>query len=394
MSKTRWVLLALALLGVGAWVTLRKKPEAGAAADGKGPAARAVPVVAAQVQRRDAPLYLEGLGNAVASQTVTVRPQVDGRLLSVSFREGQEVRKGAPLAQVDPRPFEIQLHQAQGAHARDTALLNAARLDLQRYTDLVARSLMSQAQVDAQAATVGQLEGSVRVDQAAIESARLNLDFARMVAPIDGLTGARLVDPGNVVRASDTAGLVVIAQLDPIAVIFTVPQDELAPILAAQGGGEVAVEAWSRDGTQKLATGRLALVDNQINQATATLRLKALFANPTRRLWPNQFVKARLLVSTRKDALVVPATAVQRGPEGTFAWVVGAEDKVAPRPIEVERLQADTAILTKGLEAGETVVIEGHAQLRAGAKVAVRVAGQKQKQPGRGQEGRAMGSSP
>jgi multidrug efflux system membrane fusion protein len=383
----------VALLGAAAWVVQRQRgPAEKPGARETGPQARVVPVVAAQVQKRDVPLFLEGLGTAIASKTVTVRPQVDGRLEQVLFREGQEVRKGAQLAQVDPRPFLIQLHQAEGALARDQAQLGAARLDLKRYSDLVAGKLVAQQQVDSQGALVGQLEGTVRIGQAQVEAARLALDYARIAAPIDGVTGIRLVDPGNVVRASDPTGLVVIAQLDPIAVIFTLAQDELASVSGALRGAELPVEAWSRDGAVKLATGKLALIDNQINQASATLRLKALLPNPQRALWPNQFVKARLLVSTRRDALVVPATAVQRGPEGSFAWVIGPDQTVAARPIEVERIQADSAILSRGLEPGETVVIEGQGQLRAGAKVAPRLAGQKQRPPARGQEGRALGS--
>ena len=401
MSKTRWILVLVAVLGAAGfffWKRRAAATEAGVAA--KGPPARVVPVVAATVQKRDMPLYLEGLGNAVASRTVTVRTQVDGRLDSVLFREGQEVKKGTPLAQIDPRPFQIQLHQAEGALARDNATLTAARLDLQRYQDLVTKKLVAQQQVDGQAALVGQLEGGVRVDQAAIESARLNLDYARVVSPLDGVTGVRLVDAGNLVRASDPTGLVVVAALDPIAVVFTLPQDELAQVSGALSGAELPVEAWSRDGAVKMATGKLALIDNQINQNTATLKLKALVPNPLRTLWPNQFVKARLLVSTRKDALVVPATAVQRGPTGTFAWVIAENSTVSARPIEVERLQADFALIAKGLEAGETVVIEGQGQLRPGAQVAPRVTGQPPgaaKKPGvqaRGQEGRALGSAP
>lgn len=379
MSTTRWVLLACAIAGAGAvyWVQ-KRKPEAAAEA-AKGPPARVVPVVAARVERRDVPVYLEGLGNAQASRTVTVRAQVDGRLDAVLFREGQEVKKGMQLAQIDPRPFQIQLHQAEGALARDHASLQAAKLNLKRYQDLVGKQLVAQQQADDQAAVVGQLEGSVRIDEAAVQGATLNLDYAKILAPIEGMAGLRLIDQGNVVRASDQSGLVVLAALDPIAVVFSLPQDELAQVSGALAGAELPVEAWSRDGSTKLATGKLALIDNQINSATATLKLKALFANPQRTLWPSQFIKARLLVATRKDALTVPATAVQRGPEGTFAWVI-KDEAVSPRPIEVEKILGDTALLVaapgKGLEADELVVIEGQSQLKPGAKVSSRLAGQ------------------
>ena len=393
MSATRWVLLIAAVaLIAGAVYWQKRKPDAAADA-AKGPPARIVPVVAARVERRDVPVYLEGLGNAQASRTVTVKAQVDGRLDAVLFREGQEVKKGMQLAQIDPRPFQIQQHQAEGALARDNATLQAAKLNLKRYQDLLALQLISQQQVDDQSAVVGQLEGSVRVDEAAVSSARLNLDYARILAPIDGMAGLRLIDQGNVVRASDQGGLVVLAALDPIAVVFSLPQDELAQIAGAFAGSELPVEAWSRDGSTKLGTGKLALIDNQINSSTATLKLKALFDNPRRALWPSQFIKARLLVATRKDALVVPATAVQRGPEGPFAWVING-DTVSPRPIEVEKVHGDTALLVsvqgKGLQAGELVVIEGQSQLKPGAKVSSRIAGQAAP-PGPG-KGRGAGS--
>jgi multidrug efflux system membrane fusion protein len=404
MSTTRWVLLLCAVAGAGAfYVWQKKKPDAAAEA-AKGPPARIVPVVAANVERRDVPIYLEGLGNAQASRTVTVRAQVDGRLDAVLFREGQEVKKGMQLAQIDPRPFQIQLHQAEGALARDAASLQAAKLNLKRYQELVGKELVARQQVDDQAAVVGQLEGSVRVDEAAVQSARLNLDYAKILAPIDGMAGIRQVDQGNVVRAADQTGLVVLASLDPIAVVFSLPQDELVQVSGALAGAELPVEAWSRDGSAKLATGKLLLLDNQINSSTATLKLKALFANPQRTLWPSQFIKARLLVATRKDALTVPATAVQRGPDGTFAWVI-KDEAVTPRPIEVEKILGDTALLVsapgKGLEAGEQVVIEGQSQLKPGAKVSMRLAGQpspggkgKGSGKGRPQEGGALGARP
>jgi multidrug efflux system membrane fusion protein len=412
MGKTRWWLLLLALSLVGAGVAWKRRGEAGASAgEAKGAggakggagAARVVPVVTAVVEKRDVPIFLEGLGNAVANRTVTIRPQVDGRLDRVLFREGQEVRKGALLAEIDPRPFQIQVHQAEGALARDQAQVQSAELDLKRYQDLVAKKLIAQQQVDAQLGLVGQLQGVLRVDQAQVESARLNLEYASIRAPLDGVTGIRQVDAGNIVHGSDPAGLVVIASLDPMAVVFTLPQDELAQVSRALAVGldraELQVEAFSRDGAQKLGTGTLVLIDNQINQASASIRLKAVFPNPQRALWPNQFVKARLLVSTRKEALLVPATAVQRGPEGTFAWVVGTEQTVSPRAIEVERLQGEQAILAKGLAPGEVVVIEGQGALRDKAKVSARQAGpvgqpgQKRQGPPK-LEGRAIGAAP
>jgi multidrug efflux system membrane fusion protein len=233
---------------------------------------------------------------------------------------------------------------------------------------------------------VGQLEGAVTVDRAAIDSAKLNLEYANIRSPIDGVTGVRVVDPGNLVRASDAGGLVMIAQLDPIAVIFSLPQDELPKVMQQLALGPLPVEAWSRDGSQKLATGKLALIDNQINAATATMRLKAVFPNPQRQLWPNQFVKARLLLTTRKDALVVPSTVPQRGPEGTFAYVIQPDETVQPRPIDVEITEGDLALISRGLNEGERVVVEGQGQLRAGSKVSPRpAAGAPQRAPREGE---------
>jgi len=265
----------------------------------------------------------------------------------VLFREGQQLKKGDLLARIDPRPFQNQLAQAQGALARDKAQLEAAKVNLDRYRQLAAKKLIPQQQADDQAAMVGQLEGAVQVDVAAIASAKLNLDYASIRSPIDGVTGVRVVDPGNLVHAADANGLVVITQLDPIAVLFSLPQDELPDVMREQQAAVLTVEAWSRDGSQKLATGQLAVVDNQINAATATLRLKAVFSNPQKLLWPNQFVKARLLLTTRKDALVVPATVPQRGPDGLFAYVVQQDQTVQPRNIEIEHTEGDVTIVAK-----------------------------------------------
>jgi len=368
--------VAIAALGTYLY---RRTSQKRAAAQGDAAAqaaARAVPVLVAAVQRRDVPVYLDGLGNVNALKTVTVRSQVDGRLDQVLFIEGQAVKTGELLARIDPRPFQNQLQQAQGAIERDRAQLEGAKRNLERYKQLAAKKLIPQQQADDQAATVGQFEGAVRVDQAAIDLARLNLDYANIKSPLDGVTGVRLVDPGNLVRASDANGLVVITQLDPIAVIFSLPQDELFRVMEELQKGAMTVEAWNRDGTQKLATGQLSLVDNQINAATATMRLKATLPNPQRLLWPNLFVKARLLVTVRKDALVVPSTVPQRGPDGTFAYVVQPDQTVQPRPIEVEQTAGDIVVVTKGLSEGEQVVADGQNQLRAGSKVMPRQIGQ------------------
>jgi membrane fusion protein, multidrug efflux system len=394
MKDRRIILIlvgVLAIAAIGYFIHRRTtQKQAGAQRDQAAQAAgRVVPVVSAPVQRRDVPIYLDGLGNVTAFKTVTVRSQVDGRLERVLFTEGQPVKAGELLARIDPRPFQNQLLQAQGALARDRAQLEAAKVNLERYRQLAAKKLIAAQQADDQAALVGQYEGAVQMDRASIETARLNLDYASIKSPIDGVSGVRIVDPGNLVRASDANGLVVITQLDPITVLFSLPQDELPRVMQELQRGALSVEAWSRDGAQKLATGQLALVDNQINAATATLRLKAVFPNPQRLLWPNQFVKARLLLTIRKDALVVSPTVPQRGPEGTFAYVIQPDQTVQPRNIEVEHTEGDLVIVGKGLAEGEEVVVDGQNQLRAGSKVMPRHAGQPGRPPREGEVPRA-----
>jgi membrane fusion protein, multidrug efflux system len=334
-----------------------------------GPADRVVPVQTATAEKQDVPIWLEGLGTVAAFQQVTVRPQVDGRLDKVLFAEGQPVKRGDVLAQIDPRPFLVQLHQAQGALARDKAQLEAARKNLERYQSLRAQQLVAQQQVDELAGQLGALEGTVKIDLAQVESAQLQIDYAQVKSPLDGIAGVRQVDAGNIVKASDPTGLVVITAVDPAAVLFTVPQDRLPAVAAALARGDVPVEVWNRDGTQKLATGKVAVLDNQVNQTTATLRLKALVPNAARTLWPNAFVKARMLAETRAGALVIPAVAIQRGPQGSFVYIVGPDKTAVMKPVTVALLTADLAIIEQGLSGGEHVVIEGQNQLRPGGRV-------------------------
>ena len=336
---------------------------------------RAIPVLAANVEQHDVPIYLEGLGTVTAFNTVTVKTQVDGRLDSVVFREGQEVKKGDLLAQIDPRPFLNKLHQAQATLARDQALLRGHRQSLDRVLALQKEGLSTQQQVDDARAAVDQDAATLKADQALIEGARLDVDYARINAPADGVTGVRLTDAGNIVHPSDPVGLVVITQVDPIAVIFTLPQDDLPRITAAMAEGQLHVDAWGRDGDKKLAVGDLALVDNQISAATATIRLKAIFTNHDKALWPNQFVKARLLLTMRKGAKVVPASVIQRGPQGSFAYVIGEGDKVQVRPVEIETTEGSHVLIASGLEVGDRVVVEGQSQLKPGARVAVKPPG-------------------
>jgi multidrug efflux system membrane fusion protein len=358
-----WIALLLFAAGCRDGANASPRPDGGA---------RIVPVSAAKVATQDVQVWLDGLGNVTAFKTVTVRPQVDGRLDRVLFKEGQAVKTGQVIAQIDPRPFEIQLKQAQGALSRDSAQLHDNKMNLDRYSSLRDQKLIAQQQVDDQRAAVGQYEGAVNIDEASIASARLNLDYAAIKSPIDGVTGVRLVDPGNLVHPTDPNGIVVITQVQPIAVLFTLPQDDLHRVAIELQKAPLDVEAWSRDGATRLGVGKLALIDNQINQTTATMRLKAIFDNAERLLWPNQFVKARLLLTTRKGALTVPGTAVQRGPKGSFVYVIGADMAVDMRTVEVAETQGDLALLKSGLNVGETVVTDGQNQLKPGSKVQIR----------------------
>ena len=339
-----------------------------------GGADRPIPVLVAEAVTRDVPIFLEGLGTVTAYKTVNVRSQVDGRLDKVVFREGQAVKHNEVIAEIDPRPFQILLHQGQAALTRDQAQLDGAQRNLDRYVAVGGEHLLPQQQIDDQRALVEQLTGTVQNDRATIENAKLQLDYARIKSPIDGITGVRLIDQGNLVHAADATGIVVVTQMEPIAVLFTLPQDDLPDVAKQQATGALPVEARSRDGSQLLGSGTLELIDNQINQGTATMRLKAIFPNPDRALWPNQFVKARLRLTVRKGALVIPAVAVQRGPQGAFVYV-GNGGEAELRTVSVERIEGEDALIAQGLAAGDKVVREGQSQLRPGAKLAIREAG-------------------
>jgi membrane fusion protein, multidrug efflux system len=364
--RRRWWILGLLAVAVLGIIIVRRTTRTAPTA---GAQARVVPVGVATVEQRDVPIWLEGLGNVTSLATVTVRARVSGPLVDIRFQEGSRVKKGDPLVTVDPRPFKIAVEQAQATLARDVANLKYARRDLDRYTELVSQKLVSQQQGDQQRSLVDQLVATVALDQASLDNARLNLQFTNVTSPIDGIAGVRQVDLGNLVSATDANGIVVLTQMDPMAVIFTLPQDDLSRVGEAFAKGPLTVEAYDRSGAAKLATGKLSVIDNQINAGTATVRLKAEFPNPEFRLWPSQFVKARLLLQTKPGATVIPAPSVQRGPNGPFVYVVNDDKTVAMRPVQVDLVQGPLAVVQSGVKPGERVVTDGQNQLRAGAKV-------------------------
>lgn len=335
-----------------------------------------IPVGVATTEKRDFPVYLTGLGSVTAYNTVSVKTRVDGQLVQVNFKEGQFVKQGELLALIDPRPYEVALAQAQAQLFKDQASLRDAQLNYQRYKDLLQQSgAMSQQQVDTQKATADQLEGAVRADQATIDNAKLNLAYCHITAPISGRIGIRLVDPGNMVHATDTNPMLVITQLQPVAVLFTLPEDQLPAVSQHMSRGQLEVDAYSRDDQTKLATGKLLTIDNQIDQSTGTGRLKAVFDNHENSLWPNQFVNVRLLLEVRKDATTVPAAAIQRGPQGNFVYTLKPDKTVEVRPVTIALTQGNTTAIISGLAPGDVVVTDGQDKLQAGSKVEPRSGG-------------------
>jgi multidrug efflux system membrane fusion protein len=369
MTRTQsWVgaAIVVALGAVGIWYQTQRPAKSA-----NPVRATAIPVTAASARRQDVPVYVTGLGTVVAFNRVTVHVRVDGELQAVNFDEGQDVKQGDQLAQIDPRPFRAQLDQAQAAKARDEAHLANARLDLDRYASLVAKDFATRQSVDTQKALIAQLEATIRGDQAAIENAETQLGYTSIVAPLGGRTGMRLIDRGNMVHASDQGGLVVITQVHPIAVLFSLPQDHLQDITSAMREAHLQVHAFSRDGKTKVADGILALIDNQIDAATGTIRLKAVFPNDDDALWPGEFVHARLTVGVRRNAITVPAEAVQRGPHELYLFVAKADSTVERRRVTVGLVRDDVAVIESGVSEGERVITDGQFKLTPGAKVAV-----------------------
>jgi multidrug efflux system membrane fusion protein len=356
--------ILLTLLSWSACQSANSKDKALAAAP------RSVPVAVTQATQQDFPVYLTGLGSVTAFNTVSVKSRVDGQLVQVNFREGQMVRKDDLLVLIDPRPYEVQLEQAQAQLFRDQAQLRDAQLNYQRFKDLLQVSgAMSQQQVDTQKATADQLEGAVRADQAAIDNAKLQITYCHITAPVSGRIGLRLVDVGNIVRATDQNPMLVITQIQPISVIFTLPQDSLPIVAARMRKGTLPVDAYSRDDQTKLAAGKLLTIDNQIDQTTGTGRLKATFDNKDGILWPNQFVNVHLLLDVKKNSTVIPSVAVQRGPQGTFVYVMKPDKSVEARPVTVALTQSNQSAIAAGLQPGDIVVTDGQDKLTNGAKV-------------------------
>ena len=340
------------------------------AAGAKAAASLPVPVAVATVQQKDMPYYLVGLGSVSAFYTVNVKSRVDGELVQVNFREGQLVNKGELLALIDPRPYEVQLATAQAQLFKDQASLRDAKLNLERFTGLLKDSgAMSQQQVDTQQSTVDQFDGAVRSDQAAIDNAKLQLIYCHITSPIAGRIGLRQVDPGNIVHAADTNPMFIITQLQPIAVLFTLPEDNIPAVQQHMSKGTLPVEAYSRDDTTKIASGTLLTIDNQIDQTTGTGKLKAQFNNTDNALFPNQFVNIHLLLETRKDSTVVPSAAIQRGPQGTFVYAMKPDKTVEVRPVTIAFSQNNETVISQGIAPNDIVVTDGQDKLQGGSKV-------------------------
>src|SRR5215470_15511760 len=353
----------------GAQANGRAGAVPGAPGRGGAPGSLVVPVVVATARKGDLPVYFNGLGTVTAFNTVTVRSRVDGQIVKVNFTEGQYVKEGDSLIEIDPRPFQVQLEQAEGQLAKDQAQLRDVQVDYERYQLLFKEGVIPKQQLDTQQAQVGQFEGAIKADQAQIDNAKLQITYSHITAPISGRVGLRLVDVGNIVHATDTTGLLVITQLQPISVIFTLPQDQLPQVMAQMRARTLLVEAWDRDNSDKIANGKLLTIDNQIDTTTGTYKLKAVFDNAKNELFPNQFVNMHLLVDTKKNVVLVPTTAILRGPKGTYVFAVGQGNKVSVKNVTLAESTGNVAGVSAGLGDGEVVVVDGQDKLQEGSTV-------------------------
>ena len=385
-SGSRWWLWIIVLVIVAAlafWyfrgtkVSTEAQGSANAAGQGSGKGGRqgqgggamVVPVVVAQAQRGDLPVYFNGLGTVTAFNTVTVRSRVDGQIVKINFTEGQTVHQGDALVEIDPRPYQVQLEQAQGQLAKDQAQLRDVQVNYERFQLLFKEGVIPKQQVDTQQAQVGQFEGSIKADEGVIDSAKLQIVYSHVTAPITGRVGLRLVDMGNIVHASDTNGLLVITQLQPIAVIFSLPQDQLSQVLGKLHGSQLAVEAYDRDDITKIASGKLLTIDNQIDTTTGTYKLKSVFDNEKNTLFPNQFVNIHLLVDTKHNVTIVPSPAIQRGPQGTYVYLVQKDNTVKIQNVTLALSTSNSVGISAGLQPGDTVVTDGQDKLQDGSKI-------------------------
>src|SRR5215467_8455246 len=407
-STARWWiwLLVIAIAAGGFWwyrSSRAKSADAavpGAAAGGgkgKGPGAGAyaVPVVVATAQSGELPVFYNGLGSVTPVATVTVRSRVDGQLINVAFKEGQFVKQGDLLAEIDSRPFQVQLDQAQGQLAKDQAARRDAEVNYERFKLLFKEGVIPQQQLDTQQAQVGQFDGAIQSDQAQINNAKLQLTYCRITSPISGRVGLRLVDPGNIIHATDASGLVVITQIQPISVVFSLPQDQLPQVYdKLRKGVQLNVDAYDRDNTYKITTGKLLTIDNQIDPTTGTYKLKAAFDNKDSALFPNQFVNAHLLVDVRKGLTLVPVPAIQRGPQGTYVYAVGQGNVVNIRPVTIAQTTSNTAGLSSGLKPGEVVVTDGQDKLQESSKVVPNAPGDSQAAPALNQQQNSSQQNP
>lgn len=367
------VVLAITLTGCGK--TSADSKQKGGGKGGRGGAMGTIPVAVANAEVKDLPVLLNGLGSVEAFNTVAVKSRIDGQLVQVNFREGQEVKQGELLAVIDPRPYEVQLSQAEATLYKDQSALKDAKVNADRFTQLFKDGVIPQQQMDTQNSLVGQLEGSVRADQAQIDNVKLNLVYTRITAPVGGRVGLRQVDIGNIIHAADPNGLVIITQLEPISVIFNLPQDNLQSVLQHMRKGKLSVDAYSRDDQTKLTTGSLTTIDNQIDTTTGTGKLKAVFDNKDRSLWPNQFVNIHLLLEVRKNNIVVPAAAIQRGPQGTYVFGVKPDKTAEMKPVTVSFSEGNYSAISQGINAGDVVVTDGQDKLQPGTKVEIRQQG-------------------
>jgi multidrug efflux system membrane fusion protein len=330
---------------------------------------RSVSVAVATVQKQDVPVFLTGLGTVTAFYTANIKSRVDGQIMKVNFQEGQIVKEGESLIEIDVRPYQAALDQMQAQLFRDQAQLRDAKLNLDRYTTLIPSGSIAQQQVDTQKALVDQLDGTVRNDQALIETAKLNIVYCHITAPFTGRVGLRQVDPGNIIHAADTNPMLILTQLQPIAVIFPLPEDNLPSVSKAMRSATLEVDAFSRDDSNKLAAGKLQTIDNEIDPTTATAKLKAVFDNKENQLWPNQFVNAHLLLETRKNSTVLPTAAILRGPQGTYVYAVNSDKTVEDRAVTVSLTQGNTTVVTSGLNPGDIVVTDGQDKLQKGSRI-------------------------